>query len=283
MSDDSNGSVHEEHDSAVDDEERNPAALARLCYSEAAKKIDDEDKTIAFDTNGIDVKALETYRTELEGCKEGMGLLLHSEAIRTGFLRMMEIVIQMVDLFAFAARDIFDVSSESRCQGCTKNLQVLMSMLSALCCLSEGRRIPVRSNSCLVLFVGFAGYYAAIRSPQAVDAILDLEFVKVCVIEQTVAELIVFRDWFQSNFGCRFESVDKYGIEAYKAFLLMVSMALMNVSDLTGDESVEVGSFIENFLEHEFFAESIRFLLVMLFHVATRTDSVSKVQERAVL
>jgi hypothetical protein len=141
------------------------------------------------------------------------------------------------------------------------------------------------------LFVGFAGYYATVRtrinavveeSAQFdVDARVDVEFVKLLVTKATVGEMIVFRNWFKRSFQCRY--FDSYGIEAWKAFLLMVSMALMNVSDMTGLETMELIPFIEIFLDHDFFSESIRFLSVMIFDVAIRNDFVSKVQERTVL
>jgi hypothetical protein len=113
----------------VDDGEHDPVALAQAYYEQAKKNIE-EDQTKPFSIDAIDVEAVEAYHQALETHEgEAIHSFLQSKDIRYGFMKMIEILLTVVDIFAFAERNLFDASQESPNEGCTYHLQVLMSML----------------------------------------------------------------------------------------------------------------------------------------------------------
>lgn len=102
------------------------------------------------------------------------------------------------------------------------------------------------------------------ENTDSVNASDDVEFVKLLMNESEADEVNYFWNWFLSRFYLH--GLPK-GLpnEAWKAFLLMVSLALMNVEDIDGGEEVELVPFINAFVQDDWFAGSLQFFAVIIF------------------
>jgi hypothetical protein len=101
------------------------------------------------------------------------------------------------------------------------------------------------------------------ENTDSVNASDDVEFVKLLMNESEADEVRYFWNWFLSRFLRGFPK----GLpnEVWKAFLLMVSLALMNVEDIDGGEEVELVPFINAFVQDDWFAGSLQFLAAIIF------------------
>ena len=108
------------------------------------------------------------------------------------------------------------------------------------------------------LFGFTPGYYSLIRSlkvkeTETVNIILDVDVMKKFIQKALLQDVSAFNDWFDEFFGRGSrESVKTTGEDKLKALMIVTAIALMNVQDLSGNESNEILPFLLALVQDEY-------------------------------